>query len=141
MIGYDNYIGIPYKYNGQSKAEGLDCWGLVQHIWAQVDGLNVDNESFYQLCPTHESLSVASVLSALNSNIGLIELPGLAPDCVICGYNHDSPKQVAVGYWTGEKIITSRPGRVSTYMSLVLWLRIFESNACFIININQISET
>lgn len=35
------YVGIPFKVRGRTRAEGLDCWGLLRFVYAECFGVHV----------------------------------------------------------------------------------------------------
>jgi cell wall-associated NlpC family hydrolase len=35
------YVGLPYRSLGRSR-DGLDCWGLVRLVWADLFGVTVE---------------------------------------------------------------------------------------------------
>lgn len=58
MIDVSKYVGVRYKHNGRSIQEGLDCWGLVMCIFAELgialpgtDGLNIPPEHWFRKDP------------------------------------------------------------------------------------------
>ena len=38
------YVGLPYLPGGQSR-DGVDCWGLVMMVWAEVYGIPLPDYS------------------------------------------------------------------------------------------------
>lgn len=58
LIEVEKYIGIPYKHNGRSIEEGLDCWGLVMCIFKELgislpgsDGYNRPEQDWFKKDP------------------------------------------------------------------------------------------
>jgi probable lipoprotein NlpC len=36
LLNIEKYVGVPYKMNGRSPEEGLDCWGLVKCVYKDL---------------------------------------------------------------------------------------------------------
>lgn len=58
MLDVEKYVGTPYRHNGRSIEEGLDCWGLVWCIYQELgivipawDGKSRPEESWYKEDP------------------------------------------------------------------------------------------
>lgn len=58
MFDSAKYVGVPYKHNGRSIAEGLDCWGLVMCIFEELsvplpgnDGCNMPDRNWFRKDP------------------------------------------------------------------------------------------
>ncbi|HBS58565.1 MAG TPA: glycoside hydrolase [Firmicutes bacterium] len=55
LVDVSKYVGVPYKHNGRSIQEGLDCWGLVMCVFAELgvtlpgnDGINIPPEHWFR---------------------------------------------------------------------------------------------
>lgn len=38
---FSDYVGVPFAEKGRDIEAGVDCWGLVSHIWREHYGIDV----------------------------------------------------------------------------------------------------
>jgi NlpC/P60 family len=103
LINIEQYLNIPYEYQGKSTETGLDCWGLVAHIYRNDLGIDLDFCNYYQQCPNHDRLSLRQIIK-LQKNSNFDRTETLAPYTVILGITF---KSFGFGVWAGDRVICS----------------------------------
>jgi NlpC/P60 family len=99
----EHYLNIPYQYQGGAVESGLDCWGLVAHIYRHDLGIDLDFCNYYQHCPSHDRLSLRQIIK-LQKNSEFVQTDVLVPYTVILGIGL---KSFGFGVWTGDRVICS----------------------------------
>lgn len=82
MITTNDYMHVPYVANGRTM-EGMDCWGLVRHVWSNIYGK--------QSLPPYDGVAPSDKRSLTRSSEDCIESMRLRDvpfneGAIACGY-------------------------------------------------------
>lgn len=71
---YASFIGLPYADKGRDR-DGVDCWGLVKLVYAEVAGIVLPDYSDAYTRPGDHASVAAAVESGLKDGWQRVERP------------------------------------------------------------------
>lgn len=85
----EQYLGIPWQSGGRQLATGLDCWGLLRHIYSVEFGIELSEHAV----PLGTLAGMDDVLEAEKLTYAWFEVDGVIPGDVValgnaCGFSH-----------------------------------------------------
>lgn len=109
------YLKIPYKRGGMDPAKGLNCWGLVKGVYADLGRPVHDIEDFVKQCPASERQKLEKIYAS-----AFVEVPTPGPfDMVLLSL--DSYMHAGVVLSEGKFIHMCKAGAVVCRLGHPYW--------------------